>query len=262
MKMGIVGAGAMGNAIIQGLFKDTAFAEMELVICESDSEKRASYLGQPQITVTSKVSELSTCNLILLAVKPGSVGEVLFQLHKFPAVLVVSVVAGVTLEQLAAGCGHPVVRVMPNTPALIGAGISAISYGNDISEEQKNQVEQIFSAVGKTRVVPESQLDAVTALSGCGPAYVYTMIEAMVDAGCAQGLPREVAKELVVATFLGASQMVAESSEHPAQLRDKVTSPGGVTISALHVLEQKGLRGILWDAVQRACDTSKELQKR
>jgi pyrroline-5-carboxylate reductase len=203
--------------------------------------------------------------VILLAVKPSQVREVLTEISSQITArhLLVSIAAGVTLERLAAPlpAGTRLVRVMPNTPALVMASASAYALGKSATIADGQLVQKLFSAVGLALEVKESWLDAVTGLSGSGPAYVALMIEAMSDAGVAEGLSRDIATRLVAQTLLGTAKMLLETGLHPGVLKDMVTSPGGTTIEGLHALEKGGLRAALINAVRAASEKSRLLAK-
>jgi pyrroline-5-carboxylate reductase len=197
-------------------------------------------------------------------VKPQTVSTLLSDVRSLikPHHLLISICAGVTLERLAEESGATrLVRVMPNTPCLLGASASAYSPGPGASTEDIDLVDRLFNAVGKAYRLPEHLLDAVTGLSGSGPAFVYTMIEALSDGGVRVGLPRDVANGLAAQTVLGAARMVLETDLHPAQLKEMVTSPGGTTIAGLHALERGAVRAALMDAVEAATKRATELGK-
>jgi len=202
-------------------------------------------------------------DVVFLAVKPQCLPEVKTELegHRSPSdCLFVSIVAGIPLTTLCdALCSQRIVRVMPNTPCLIGCGAAGYAVGPGASDEDARLVARLLGAVGTAFLVAENQLDAVTGLSGSGPAYVYTMIEALSDGGVRMGLPRATATALAAQTVYGAAKMVLETAEHPGVLKDRVTSPGGTTIAGLQVLEQNGLRSALIDAVEAATLRSQEL---
>jgi pyrroline-5-carboxylate reductase len=201
--------------------------------------------------------------IVVLAVKPQSMPAVLREIgtRVSPEQLVVSIAAGITLTQLAVGFppGTRIVRVMPNTPCLIGQSATGITAGPTATADDLQFVKSLFDAVGLAVVVPESQLDAVTGLSGSGPAYVYVMIEALADGGVRAGLPRDVAMKLATQTVLGSAAMVIQTGKHPGELKDAVASPGGTTIAGLHALEQAGVRAGLMDAVLAATRRATEL---
>jgi pyrroline-5-carboxylate reductase len=203
--------------------------------------------------------------IVVVAVKPQDIGPVLDELGPVlrPGTLVVSLCAGLptALFEAALPAGTPVVRVMPNTPMLVGEAMSAISAGTHASDEQLAVVEKMLASVGRVVRVPESQQDAVTALSGSGPAYFFFLVEAMIDAGILLGLPRAVAADLIVQSAFGAARMLRESPDHPVLLREAVTSPAGTTIAAIRELERHGVRAALIDAIEAARDRSVELGK-
>jgi len=199
---------------------------------------------------------------IILAVKPYVIGEVLEELSgELTEALVISIIAGVSIGRVTDICGRRtrVIRAMPNTPALVRDGMTVLAVGSGVEEQDVADVRQIFEGVGKVVPVEERLMDAVTGLSGSGPAYVFLVIEALIDGGVKMGLPRDIATLLAAQTVLGAARMIVETGQHPASLKDRVTSPGGTTMAGLHRLEQGGLRGNLIDAVEAATKRSEEL---
>ena len=200
--------------------------------------------------------------VVFLAVKPQIFTEIAAELAEVPKSdkLIVSILAGVRLSSLCRQLSSQrIVRVMPNTPSLVGCGAAAFALGSGATREDSDRVDRLLRSVGVAFEVEERLLDAVTGLSGSGPAYVYAMIEALSDGGVRVGLPRKTATALAAQTVLGAAQMVLSASEHPAVLRERVTSPGGTTIAGLQVLERRGLRSALIDAVEAATRRSEEL---
>ena len=262
--LGFVGGGQMAEALIKGLLS-REFLKPSRITASDLSEVRRNHLKKAfGINTTSENKEaVKGSEIIILAVKPQVMSIVLEDIG--PVVssnhLVVSIAAGITIHSLEKRFpeGARVVRVMPNTPALVQAGAAALCKGTAASSDDLDKVRQILEAVGKAVVVPEALMDAVTGLSGSGPAYVFTFIEGLIDAGVREGLPRTVAQELVVQTVLGAALMCQNTGKHPAELTTMVTSPGGTTVAGLHVLERAALRGILLDAVRAATERSREL---
>lgn len=262
--LGFVGGGQMAEALIKGLLSKK-FLKPGQVKVSDPSEDRRNHLREAfGINTTPENKEaIKGSEIIILAVKPQvmpvvieDIGPVVSSNH-----LVVSIAAGITAHYIEKRLpeGARVVRVMPNTPALVQAGAAALCKGFSASHVDMDIVRQILEAVGKAVVVPEALMDAVTGLSGSGPAYVFTFIEGLIDAGVREGLSRTVAQELVVQTVLGAALMCQNTGKHPAELTAMVTSPGGTTVAGLHVLERAALRGILMDAVRAAAERSREL---
>jgi pyrroline-5-carboxylate reductase len=214
-------------------------------------------------TTASNPEVLKFANVLILAVKPDQVSDLLAEArdHFTPNHVLISIAAGVTIARMENSLGGSarVVRVMPNTPALVGASASAFATGKNTTPEDAQLTQKLLSAVGVAYSVKETLLDAVTGLSGSGPAYVFLMIEALSDGGVAAGLPRDIATKLAAQTLLGSAKMVLETGHHPGALRDMVTSPGGTTIEGLHELELGGVRASLINAVRAATDKSKWL---
>lgn len=255
----------MGSALVEGVVKSGAVAGADVVLNDSHgaaAETLAQRIGGKVVEDLAAV--LTPGHVVLVCVKPGQVAEVLQGLSavlREQRPLVVSIAAGVSLVRLqaAAGPGVPVARVMPNTPALVGCGASAFTAGAGVGPERMADIVTIFGSVGLVEEVQESLIDAVTGTSGSGPAFVYTVIEAMADGGCLMGLPKEKALRLAAQTVAGAAQMVLQTGLHPGQLRDQVTSPGGTTIAGLAALELAGLRGALISAVEAAATRSMDM---
>lgn len=263
---GFAGAGRMAQALATGLATRRGNHEKPpLFFDPADAAASSFQQCDPAAQRVASLQELATkCDVLILAVKPQVLPGVLDALA--PAVsarhLIISVAAGFSLARLAAGLGNRtmrLVRVMPNTPCLIGQGISALSWSAETPEEDRDVARRIFAAAGETVDVAESHLDAVTGLSGSGPAWVYTFVEALVDAGVLAGLPRNVAGQLALQTVRGSAAMIASTGKSPADLRNEVTSPGGTTIAGLQVLEQSGFRGAVMDAVVTAARRAREL---
>lgn len=251
----------MGQALTLGAIKAGVFNSKNLYLFDPvqeaiDSLARASG-GSPCLSLEDL---LSRCDTLLICVKPAQVTEVLQDVKS--SVLVLSIAAGVTLTAMENAAPEArIIRIMPNTPALVGKGAGAYSLGITATGEDELFTKKLLESVGLAEKVPESLMDAITGLSGSGPAYVYTMIEALADGGLLEGLPREQALRLATQTVLGGAQMVLETGMLPAELRDRVTSPGGTTIAGLAALEERGFRSTVITAVSRAAARSKELGK-
>ncbi len=261
--IGFIGGGNMAEALIRGLVRGTFPAE-GILVSEPREERRRFLAETYGVRTTSENLEVvGSSHLLVLAVKPQLADEVLGGIASaFTGDrLLVSILAGTTTATLEGHFdGSPrVVRAMPNTPALVGAGATALCVGRFASADDLLLARRLFEAVGIVQSVSEKQMDAVTGLSGSGPAYVFTAIEALADAGVQEGLPRETALALAVQTVLGAARLVQESAEHPAVLRDRVCSPGGTTLAGVRALEEKGLRAALMEAVAAATRRSREL---
>lgn len=263
----IIGAGNIGRALIGGLLKGGYLGPEQIRATRRNpialEDLQASF---PDIeTGIDNVAAVEDASVVVLAIKPQNAGEVIDEIrdHVREDAMIVSVLAGVTTEALQQSFGHPlpVVRTMPNTPMLVDEGASAISGGQFTTGEHMTIARHMFEAVGKVEVVPEYLMDAVTGLSGSGPAYVYMFIEALTDAGVKQGLPRSTAFRLSAQTVFGAAKLVLETGKHPAILRDEVTTPGGTAIAAVAELESHGLRTMLINAVATATQRSKELSE-
>jgi pyrroline-5-carboxylate reductase len=251
----------MAEAILRGLLR-AGLAPESLLASDPDPDRRGHIRGALGVRVTEENAEVvRSSDLVVIAVKPTHVEAALGNLAREAGPLYVSIVAGRTLSGLRRllGPGARVVRSMPNTPALVGAGITALATDPATLEEDLARAEAVLSAVGRVVRVPEKQLDAVTGLSGSGPAYAYLFIEALTEAGIGEGLPGEVARMLAAETVLGAARLLQESGEHPAVLRERVTSPGGTTSAGLAALEAGGFRAALGAAVRAATARSREL---
>lgn len=260
MTIAVVGAGRIGEALVGGLVA-AGHDPAELRISERDAARSGEVAARHGVAEVDPAGAAGA-DVVVLAVKPPGAAATLASLTGITtATLVVSLCAGVTTTTLEAAlpAGVPVVRVMPNTPMLVGEGMAAVSGGTHATAEQVEQVAALMRAVGRAVVVPESQQDAVTALSGSGPAYLLLLAEAMVDAGVLLGLARDVATELVAQTAVGTAHLLRDTGTHPALLREGVTSPAGTTAAALRVLEDRGLRAGVLAAVEAARDRSAAL---
>ncbi len=254
-KIGFIGCGNMGFALMSGLVK--AGKQDQLVCTDKDTDAEIKVITKLNIGYIRTNKELAQqAKYIVLAVKPQFMDEVIEEIKDVVTEEnVIISIAPVAIEKIKNGFGKDLkyVRVMPNTPALIGEGMSVVSFSNaEFTQEEKDVVNEIFKSCGKVEIMEERYLDAVTAISGSSPAYVYMFIEAMADAGVKNGLPRNIAYKLAAQTVLGSAKMVLETGEHPAVLKDRVCSPGGTTIAAVAVLEEKGFRSAVIEAME-AC---------
>ncbi|MGI9471310.1 MAG: pyrroline-5-carboxylate reductase [Rubripirellula sp.] len=261
-KLAVVGGGQMGRALVGGILASEVVAADQIFLVEPHSESCEWWSKHhPAVEITSLSAALETSDAVLLAVKPNMLESVIEDGgEKWDGKLVISIAAGVGLEDLCEWVGHTrVVRVMPNTPSLVRQGASAYCGGEQVNEQDLRWIQSVLESVGMAVEVLESQMDAVTGLSGSGPAYVCMIIEALADGGVLAGLPRPLAMKLATQTVLGTATMIAETERHPGELKDAVASPGGTTIEAISVLEQCGLRGALIKAVAASADRSREM---
>jgi pyrroline-5-carboxylate reductase len=264
MILGFLGAGKMASALVRGVISSGAMKPADIMISDlyaAAAEKLSKATGAAIAPTNAALVEKA--DAVVLCVKPNDALDALREVSaKLKGKLVISIVAGLDAKSLesAASSGARVIRVMPNTPALVGQGAAAYSLGSTATEDDAILVEKILGGVGLAVRVKESLLDAVTGLSGSGPAYVFTVIEALADGGVLMGLPRDLALKLAVQTVVGAATMVRDTGEHPAVLRDQVASPGGTTIAGLEELESAGLRSALISAVRAATERSRQLR--
>ncbi|PRX99869.1 pyrroline-5-carboxylate reductase [Allonocardiopsis opalescens] len=257
----ILGAGKMGEALLSGLLR-SGHDPADVVVSDARPERCAELLESYGVKALANTEAAAAAETLLLAVKPQDMPALLAEIapHAGAVRLAISIAAGVrtaTIEEWLPAT--PVVRVMPNTPMLVGQGASVISAGSHATEEHLVQTEELLRAVSTVTRVPERHQDAATALSGSGPAYVYYLAESMIDAGVTMGLPRATARELTLQTLTGAATLMRDSGEHPAVLREAVTSPGGTTAAAVAELERRGVRSAVLDAIVKARDRGAEL---
>ncbi len=262
-KIFFIGAGKMATAIAGGMVSTGALSAAELAAFDVSSEAAAKFTAETGISCVDDPGKLVDFDAVLIAVKPQMLASALTPLAgKFAGKLVISIVAGVTLAKLGEFCADArLIRVMPNTPALVGAGAACYAPDPTATAADRALVEKILSSVGIALQVKEHDLDAVTALSGSGPAYVFEFIRALADGGVAEGLTRDVAHQLAVQTVLGSALMALKTKQHPAVLRDMVTSPGGTTIRALEVLADGAFDSTVIQSVRAAAERSRELGK-
>ncbi|MEI6350547.1 MAG: pyrroline-5-carboxylate reductase [Verrucomicrobiota bacterium] len=263
MKIGFLGCGKMASALVGGVVKAGACPAADILVSDCVPSAMESLAAKSGVTPVADNRALALASeALVLCVKPADALETLRKLDgALAGKLLISIVAGLSLDQLqqAAGPATRVVRVMPNTPAMIHQGAAAFATGSTATEADATLVTQIFSSVGRVAQVKELLLDAVTGLSGSGPAYVYLMIEALADGGVLMGLPRDLALQLAAQTVAGAAGMVLQTGLHPAVLKDQVTSPGGTTIAGLEQMEAGAVRSALISAVRAAAERSREL---
>jgi pyrroline-5-carboxylate reductase len=258
-----IGAGNMANAIIKGLLR-AGLSKDKVTATVRRAEKKKELEDAYGIRVASdNLTAAREAEVVVLCVKPQALDKVLIEIAPAiePSKLIISVAAGVPIAaiQRRLGAGARIVRTMPNTPSLVGSGATALSTGEHATKDDLTLATAMFDSVGLTTVVDEYLLDAVTGLSGSGPAYIFLIIEALSDAGVKVGLSRHQALKLAAQTVLGSAKLLLETGQHPGQLKDQVTSPGGTAIAGLHTLEAGGLRTTLIDAVEAATERAKEL---
>ena len=267
MKLAIIGLGNMGQTILDGILKNGILAAENITVADKkftlkDFSLRNKY---PDLNFTADNKEaVNKADYIILAVKPQVFSEVLKEIKTISNnKIIISIAAGIKREYIEENLANStgVVRVMPNTPALVSEGMSALSFSNQVAEKDKLFVKKIFKSFGKIIETEEDKMDAVTALSGSGPAFVYLFIEALSDAGVFEGLDRKTALKLAAQTVKGGAEMVLESKKHPADLKDMVTSPGGTTIAGVASLEESAFRSAVIKAVSAAAKRSEELGK-
>ncbi len=267
-KLGFLGGGNMAEAMIKGLVT-AGFIDAKSIFVSDPLQARLDYLHQEYKVKVSIENRTVTekCDILILAVKPQVIVKMVKEIHDLihKGHLLISVAAGIPISviedivNIAPKKKIPVIRTMPNTPALVQAGVTAVASSKSVSKSDNQIAHRIFEAIGRTVDVPEESLDAVTGLSGSGPAYIFMVIEALSDAGVKMGLSREVSNILTMQTVLGSAELAIKTGKHPGELKDMVTSPGGTTISGLHSLEAGGLRTTLMDAVEEATLRSAEL---
>lgn len=264
LSIGFLGAGKMATALAKGFLRAGLISAGDLLAADPSEEARKSFAAETGSQTTGfNPDVVKFAKVIFLAVKPDQTLGVLGEIRGSftDKHLLISIAAGVTLARLESALeqGARIIRVMPNTPALVGSSASAFAVGGSAQPQDAELAQKLLSSVGLVFQVKEPLLDAVTGLSGSGPAYAYVVIEALSDGGVAAGLPRAMATRLAAQTVLGAAKMVLESGLHPGQLKDMVASPGGTTIEGLHVLEQGGVRGVFMNAVRAAAEKAKRL---
>lgn len=264
VRVAVLGAGKMGGILLQAFLKENLFAADKIHATVSHAERAVALSTQWGVDVsTNNVEAVRHADLILIGVKPFQVSDLIAEIKPVltPAKTIVTIAASVKTRAIeeASGIDIGVIRAMPNTPSALGAGVAALCRGRFVKDKQMELAQRLFETVGRTVLVDEKHMDAVTGLSGSGPAYVYIIIEALAEAGVKVGLPRDVATQLAAQTAFGASKMVLETGYHPALLKDAVTTPAGCTIDGILELEEGGLRVTLIKAVMRATERARQL---
>jgi pyrroline-5-carboxylate reductase len=258
----VLGAGVMGETLLSGFLR-AGRQPHDLVTAERRPDRAEELTARYGVKVVENIEAAALADTLVLVVKPQDMGGLLGEIHDHvrPGTLVVSLAAGITTSFLESRlpAGTAVVRVMPNTPALVDEGMSAISPGSSCDDSHLVEAEDLLAAVGRVIRVPEKQQDAVTAISGSGPAYVFFVVESMIEAGVHLGLPRTTATELAIQTAFGSAKLLRDTGQHPTVLREQVTSPGGTTAAALRELENHGVRAAFLSALQAAAERSREL---
>jgi pyrroline-5-carboxylate reductase len=262
-----LGAGNMAEALMKGLLRAHVALPSEIICTDKRGERGPELTHKYGIRFEKEnLAAVRAASIVVLSVKPQAMNKLLEEIKPGldESKLVISIAAGVPIEAIErkVGRGVRIIRTMPNTPALVGAGATALAPGEHATEADLAQAKALFEAVGMAVVVEEPLLDAVTGLSGSGPAYIFLIIEALADGGVKAGLARDQAQELAAQTVLGSAKLLIETGEHPGRLKDQVTSPGGTAIAGLHTLEAGGLRTTLMDAVEAATNRSRELGKK
>ena len=264
MKIGFLGAGAMGGAILSGALETGVVKAEDVYVYDLSEQIKEKYKALGCNIVSDNVELGNSSDILVCSLKPQYAQGGLKQLgHTLAGTAMISIMAGVTtdtLRQWTEG-DFRLLRLMPNTPALVGAGAFALDSNTDLTEEEKEFAEKLFSSIGIVEWMPEPLIDTACGLSGAGPAYIYLVIEALADGGVMKGLPRATAMKLAAQTVYGAAKMVLETGKHPGELKDMVCSPGGNTIVGVNTLEQHGVRGAFIDTVGKATERAQELGK-
>lgn len=264
-QIGVIGCGNMAKAILAGVLESQTVKADQVTVFDVDQNQCIPVAKATGISIADSIEYLcEKSDIILLAIKPNVIPKVLGEYAAFlQGKAIISIAAGITFAQLKSFSNNQcrALRVMPNTPAMVGEGATVFADNHDLKPDEIEAATEIFRAVGMVKSLSESQMDAVVAVSGSGPAYVYLFIEALADGGVREGLAREVALELAAQTVLGSAKMVMDSHRHPGELKDMVCSPGGTTIEAVYALETNGFRGDVMNAVAHAAKKSNEMSK-
>lgn len=262
-KLGIIGCGKMAGAIVAGIYNNGSIAISSLLVNDIDAAQSSRIADTYGAQLSEQITLVQQCDAVLLSVKPQQVAEVLANTYSawHPGQLLISIAAGIKTNFMQSRLpqGVKVVRVMPNLPALVGHGISAIAAGENVGEDELLQVENLLSVLGNSVRINENKMDAVTAVSGSGPAYIMLLVEAMTEAAVNIGLDWNLSRQLVMTTIAGSIKMLEVTGQHPAELKNQVSSPGGTTVAGLQQLEEKGLRRAFYSAVEKAYQRAVQL---
>lgn len=264
MKLGFIGAGNMGSAILNGILRKGELSADQICISDKQPSQCAAFAAQGVHVMGSNEEVVKACDCVLLAIKPIYTAQVIQEIYDLlENRFVISIVAGWTYEMLEASLPSSThfVRVMPNTPLAVGEGMSLLCGRSRCNDDEFVFAKSIFAAAGQVEVVEEHVFTAATSISGCGPAFVYQFIEALADGGVRHGVPRALAYKLAAQTLIGASKMVLETGEHPGKLKDAVCSPGGTTIEGVYALEKGGMRATVMDALSATIEKTNRLAK-
>ncbi len=267
MKVGFIGTGNMGNAIIGGIIKSSFVESTDINIYDINTEKCEEIRNMYNVNILEDEKEIvEKSDIIILAVKPHFYSSILSKISNTITneKIILTIAAGISIAQVQEilGPDKKVIRTMPNTPAQILEGMTAVSFNTNITSKEKEMIFQLLNSFGKAEEIEEKHMHAFTAISGSLPAYVYIFIEALADGGVLEGIPRDKAYKIISQTVQGSAKMVQDTKKHPGQLKDEVTSPGGTTIEALRVLEKHNFRGALIEAVHKCTEKSKDLSKK
>lgn len=265
-KIGLIGCGAMGSAMAKGMVEKDGVDPASVYLYDINKERRSGLANEIKAVAAETLADLmANCQHVFIAVKPQDIEGLLYSIKDMvkPGQLFTSIAAGITISFIESclPSGSRVIRLMPNTPCLLGEGTIAISIGENVTPEEREEVEELLKPLGITIRIPEDLMDAATGLSGTGPAYVFLFIETMIDAGVTVGIRRDVASEMVIQTVIGSARMLKGNAQHPAELRNTVTSPAGTTAAAMQILEESGFRSCLLKAVIEATRKAEELRR-
>ncbi|WP_278337326.1 pyrroline-5-carboxylate reductase [Clostridium cochlearium] len=265
--MGLIGCGNMAQAMITGIVSSKIVFGENVFVSDKDEEKLKYIKEKFNVNISKDNKEVAeNSDIIILAVKPNKYGEVIQGIKDYVKkdVIIVVIGAGITIDYVEESFEKKlkIIRTMPNTPALVGEGMSAICYNELITENDLEDVVNIFKSFGKVEIIEEDLMDAIPAISGSSPAYVYMFIEALADGAVLDGVPRDKAYKMAAQSVLGAAKMVLETGEHPGELKDRVCSPAGTTIEAVYSLEKNNFRGTIMEAMRKCTDKTREMSKR